>query len=170
MSKPILVVDFDGVVHSFASGFTSPTALPDAPVPGAMEFLAKAIEKFDVVIVSPRAAHPGGFEAIVAWLQKYNCPGQVRVWGPEAPLPPAFLTLSARAIQFTGTFPEEPKKMLAFRPWNVKGSKVGQASATWTRVKALYDTVMEANLEGQPFDNESILVSLGEILRETRNG
>lgn len=169
MSKPILAIDFDGVVHAFTSGFASPTDLPDAPVPGAMAFLAKALEKFDVVIVSPRVAHPGGFEAIMAWLEKYSCPGQVRVWAGRHH-PPAFLTLSARAIQFTGTFPEEPKKMLAFRPWHVKGSKVGQPSATWTRVKALYDTVMEANLDGQPFDNESILVSLGEILRETRNG
>ena len=39
MSKPILCLDFDGVIHSYASGWKGADVIPDAAVPGAMEFL-----------------------------------------------------------------------------------------------------------------------------------
>lgn len=170
MSKPILAIDLDGTINSFTSGFTSPTDLPDAPVPGAQAFCAKALETFEVMVVGPRTGDPAGVDAIRAWLQKHNFPEEIFII-EDGVYPPAFLTLSARAQTFTGTFPEEPKKMLAFRPWYVKGSKVGQASATWTALKKLYDEQMEIAAEGYaPMPGMDWLEGIAKILKETRNG
>lgn len=42
MSKPILCVDFDGVIHSYASGWTKTDTVADDPVPGAIGWLYSA--------------------------------------------------------------------------------------------------------------------------------
>ncbi len=36
MTKPILCVDFDGVVHSYTSGWKGETVIPYPPVNGAL--------------------------------------------------------------------------------------------------------------------------------------
>ena len=35
-----VLVDFDGVIHSYTSPFTTPDEIKDPPVPGAFEWLA----------------------------------------------------------------------------------------------------------------------------------
>ena len=45
--KPILCMDFDGVIHSYESGWRGATIIPDVPVEGALEFLKAAIEPGD---------------------------------------------------------------------------------------------------------------------------
>ena len=37
--KPTLCVDFDGVIHSYISGWKGADVIPDPPVPGAIEAL-----------------------------------------------------------------------------------------------------------------------------------
>ena len=69
MSKPILCVDFDGVIHSYASGWKGADAIPDPPVPGAMEFLREALRHFRVSIFSSRSNQPGGIAAMQARLE-----------------------------------------------------------------------------------------------------
>ena len=39
MSKPILCLDFDGVIHSYSSGWKGAAVIPDPPVDGAMRFI-----------------------------------------------------------------------------------------------------------------------------------
>jgi hypothetical protein len=42
MAKPILCVDFDGVIHSYSSGWQGADIVNDPPTPGALAWLAKA--------------------------------------------------------------------------------------------------------------------------------
>lgn len=55
MSKPILCVDFDGVIRSYSSGWKGETVIPDPPAPGALQWLARAVEWWDVQIYSSRS-------------------------------------------------------------------------------------------------------------------
>jgi hypothetical protein len=56
VSKPILCLDFDGVIHSYSSGWKGAAVIPDPPVPGALPFIVAAMEKFTVAIHSSRAS------------------------------------------------------------------------------------------------------------------
>ena len=60
MGKPILCLDFDGVLHSYTSGWRGATIIPAKPVPGAVEFLVKAVQHFDVQVFSSRSHQEGG--------------------------------------------------------------------------------------------------------------
>jgi hypothetical protein len=70
MAKPILCLDFDGVLHSYSSGWQGPRCIPDPPVPGALEFLVKAVKTFDVHIFSSRSGCIGGRRAMRRWLTR----------------------------------------------------------------------------------------------------
>lgn len=138
MGKPILCLDFDGVLHSYKSGWVEHDFIPDPPVPGAMQFLAEAIKHFDVKIFSSRSAHKyeGGRRAMITWVKywarkellneepdwvansviNYFC-HKLEAWPDEKP--PAFLTIDDRAITFTGEWPSI-ESLQAFKPWNKK--------------------------------------------------
>lgn len=69
MGKPILCLDFDGVLHSYTSGWKGARNIPDAPVPGALEFVVDAINHFSVAILSSRSHQFGGRWAMKRWLR-----------------------------------------------------------------------------------------------------
>lgn len=130
MRKSVICLDFDGVVHSYESGWQGPRNIPDDPVPGALEFMLRALhEGFDVVIHSSRARYFGGIAAMRAWLRKHA--GTIFYDSPAGPgledvrftrwKPPAIATLDDRAVRFTGTFPK-PKELAELRPWNGKAT------------------------------------------------
>jgi hypothetical protein len=125
MAKPVLLVDFDGVIHSYTSGWQGVAVVADPPVPGALQFLADATRVFDVCIYSSRSKDAGGRQAMKDWLRKHDdaviprmdpaiIDGTIRF-----PLekPAAFLTIDDRCICFTGDFPN-PEELLHFKPWN----------------------------------------------------
>lgn len=64
MTKPTVIVDFDGVIHSYTSGWKGPRTIPDPVVPGAMEFLFKAVHNFEVAVVSSRSHYLFGRSAM----------------------------------------------------------------------------------------------------------
>src|SRR5271156_1345745 len=64
MAKPILCLDFDGVIHSYSSGWKGADVIPDPPVAGAMQFIRDALEHFRVAIFSSRSNQPGGLDAM----------------------------------------------------------------------------------------------------------
>ena len=66
--KLILCLDFDGVIHSYKSGWKGARVIPDPPVPGALEFLVKATQHFQVVILSSRSHQWGGRRAMKKWV------------------------------------------------------------------------------------------------------
>lgn len=70
-TKPILCIDFDGVLHSYTSGWQGASQIPDPPVPGAVEFLLEARQKFTVAIFSSRSHQWGGKRAMKRWLKRH---------------------------------------------------------------------------------------------------
>ena len=115
--KPILLLDFDGVLHSYTSGWQGVEAIPDPPVPGAEAFLRQAVEHFEVMVYSSRSRYANGRNAICAWMVRWfpgDLCGQISI---PANKPAAFLTLDDRAICFEGVWPR-PAELLKFKPWN----------------------------------------------------
>jgi len=116
--KPLLSLDFDGVIHLYTSGWTDVLNIADGPVPGAFNFIREALDHFEVAIFSGRSAHPGGVEAIQKWFADNGLEAEYRErlqWPIAKPM--AYLIIDDRALQFSGNFPE-PSRLLAFRPWN----------------------------------------------------
>lgn len=124
MGKPILCVDFDGVIHSYTSGWKGARRIPDPPVDGALDFLAAALlDGWDVVIHSSRARYFGGITAMRAWLREHSgnqwdtmgvslCDVRFTRWKPSA-----VVTIDDRAVTFTGIWPSM-ESLHRFRPWN----------------------------------------------------
>ena len=133
MSKPILCLDFDGVIHLYTSPWTKRDEINDGPTPGAMEFIYGAQQHFKVVIYSSRSAYSDGLWAMKVWTANH-----MRAWVASAGnigctaedilsnlewtnvKPAAFLTIDDRAMCFTGVWPN-PEELLKFKPWNKGG-------------------------------------------------
>lgn len=129
MNKPILLLDFDGVCHSYESGWKGASVIPDEYVPGLFEFLEEAKEHFEIHIYSSRTNQDGGIEAMLAWFMAQRKLWRERGGKPpvDTPLevqfpkekPPAFLTIDDRCYCFDGRWPIA-EKLLNFKPWNKK--------------------------------------------------
>lgn len=115
-----LAIDFDGVLHSYASGWQGPAVIADPPVERAIEWLTAAVERFDLAIYSVRAAYPGGIDAMRAWLRQHALPERVleRIRFPIAK-PPAELYIDDRAFRFEGKFPSFDE-LAQLAPWTRK--------------------------------------------------
>ncbi len=125
MSKPILCLDFDGVIHRYDSGWKGADVIPDPPVDGALAFIDKAREHFIVAIFSSRSAQVGGKAAMCKWLGEH----MEALFGPGKSLnimadiewptekPAAFLTIDDRALTFEGVWPSMDE-LREFKPWN----------------------------------------------------
>ncbi|MFK7987528.1 MAG: hypothetical protein AB8I08_16030 [Sandaracinaceae bacterium] len=113
-----ICLDFDGVLHSYVSGWSGPTVVADPPVDGAIAFLEEAVERYEVAIVSVRNAYPEATYAMRAWLLANGLPQRVleRVRFPRHK-PPAEIYLDDRAVRFEGTFPSF-ESLGALVPWN----------------------------------------------------
>jgi hypothetical protein len=127
-TKPILCVDFDGVIHSYSSSWKGADVVSDPPVEGALRWLWKATEWWSVNIYSSRTSQPGGIEAMRSWLLTFA----IHEWGdkdfadqfvaamafPEQK-PAALLTIDDRAVCFEGDWSElDPYELTQFKPWN----------------------------------------------------
>lgn len=126
--KPILCLDFDGVIHSYTSGWKGADKIPDPPVPGAIDFISDAINYFDVQIYSSRSNQDGGVRAMKKWLAKhwrehaqeppvcFDSLVETAIGWPTAK-PPAMVTLDDRALNFDGSWPAIDD-LQNFKPWN----------------------------------------------------
>jgi hypothetical protein len=120
MSKPILCLDFDGVIHSYSSGWKGADVIPDPPVAGAMQFIRDALKHFRVAIFSSRSNQAGGLDAMKDYIAVNSEMGfHDPIEGLEWPLekPAAFVTIDDRALTFDGTWPEI-EALKQFQPWN----------------------------------------------------
>ena len=113
-----LVIDFDGVLHSYRSGWKGATVIPDPPVPGAIEWLTHAVERFEVAVLSARSRETGGIDAMRDWLRAAGLTEEVlsQVRFPKQKQP-ADVYLDDRAWRFEGQFPTLDD-IDAFVPWH----------------------------------------------------
>lgn len=129
IERPILSIDFDGVIHLFTSGWQGPLVILDPPVKGAFEALYTYQKYFDLYIYSSRSGFEGGPEAMRDWMYKwfeiykpkfryeeYNIVDKL-IFTTEKP--PAFATLDDRGITFNGIWPTA-EELMAFKPWYIK--------------------------------------------------
>lgn len=127
--RPILCLDFDGVIHDYKGGWQGGVIYGDI-TPGFFEWAEQASKLFKLVVYSSRSRDPAMLNDMMLWLGERR-----RAWrraggqsGPD-PLefefahekPPAFLTIDDRAVQFRGDWTALPPSMLrTFVPWNTR--------------------------------------------------
>jgi hypothetical protein len=120
--KKHICVDFDGVIHSYTSGWQGAYEISDPPVDGAIEWLESLIESddFKPMIYSSRSIDENGIKAMKLWFSKHGLSAKA-LSALEFPTkkPPAWLTIDDRAIQFQGVFPSQ-HEMRNFKAWNKK--------------------------------------------------
>lgn len=129
--KPILCVDFDGVIHAYTTRWINEWSISDEPVPGALQWLYEATNHFDVQIYSSRSKVIEGRHAMKRWMVYHS----TAIWGVLHPMskssgdypigfaadkPPAFLTIDDRGWRFEGDWSAMPSpgELLQFKPWN----------------------------------------------------
>ena len=115
MAKTV-VFDFDGVIHSYTSGWLGETTIPDPPVPGIREALKEIHGAgYEVVVVSTRCATAKGKGAIEAWLYNNGLREYIDKVCKEKL--PAIDYIDDRAICFDGHPENLLKKIQSFEPW-----------------------------------------------------
>lgn len=120
--KKIICLDFDGVLHSYKSGWMGAEIVVDPPVVGAMKALMTYLDEgYEIHIFSSRTGQSGGLDAMRFWLRgnlekhlrkngRRRDADRVREivnheinWPREKPA--AHITIDDRGYQFAGTFP-----------------------------------------------------------------
>jgi len=129
-SKPILCLDFDGVIHSYERGWQGGD-IYGTVTPGFFEWASEAKKHFQLVIYSSRSKDADGKTAMWSWLKHQWGSWRHHGAGQEHPdpivydefefaheKPPAFLTIDDRALTFRGNWSDYPPEgLLTFRPW-----------------------------------------------------
>lgn len=113
--KQTVVFDFDGVIHSYTSGWQGIDVIPDPPVHGIKQAI-RDIKKagYEVVVVSSRCRSSDGIVAIMKWLDRYG----IKVDKVLIEKPPAVVYIDDRAICFDGRPDKLLGKIQDFVPWN----------------------------------------------------
>jgi hypothetical protein len=117
--KLILNLDFDGVVHSYKSGWQGVDVISDPPVSGVFEWIRNALPHFEIHIYSARSNSMLGRAAMLDWVKKYAPDiAHELVYTSEKGM--MFIGIDDRVIQFQGDWMDpqfDPQKLLAFVPW-----------------------------------------------------
>lgn len=129
----IVCVDFDGVLHSYSSGWAhnqpqdiAAGTIRDKPVAGAFEWLEKMAldNRFEMCVYSSRSKHKGAIVAMRQWMMEHGFdPTALSHLQFPTQKPPANMTIDDRAFCFEGDYPSADW-LLRFRPWNKRGVKV----------------------------------------------
>ena len=118
----IFSIDFDGVLHSYTSGWKGEDVIPDPPVGGAIAWLERLAmdERVTVCIYSSRSASITGREAMRNWLLQNGISevAERNILFPTSK-PAAFISIDDRGWRFDGTFPDADV-LLALKTWQGK--------------------------------------------------
>lgn len=140
--KQTVVFDFDGVIHSYKSGWQGPTIIPDEPVKGIKEAIAEIrAAGYEVVVVSTRSATAEGKAAIFEWLIKHR----IDVDDVCDKKPPAIVYIDDRAIYFDGNAGTLLEKIRNFQPWNKrKMTKLDELQLAALNIEKVIDLIHES--------------------------
>lgn len=112
--KKTVVFDFDGVIHSYTSGWKGEDVIPDPPVTGIKDSVQQIRNAgYEVVVVSTRCATSKGLEAV----KTYLADNEIAVDRVCKEKPPAIVYIDDRAICFDGKSDELLEKIEQFKPW-----------------------------------------------------
>lgn len=111
--KKTVVFDFDGVIHSYTSGWQGVDVIPDPPVPGIKEAIEAIRQTYRVVVISARGTTYGGEKAIKEYLKKHG----IEVDAITTKKPPAVCYVDDRALCFDGRSEDLLEKINNFKPW-----------------------------------------------------
>lgn len=169
MRKPILCLDFDGVIHSYDSGWKGADVIPDAAVPGAIQFIDSAVNEFTVSVYSSRSGQPNGIMAMQFWLKlnlyreldenRANEIFELIEWPTEKP--PALVTIDDRALTFTGEWPSLAA-IKGFKPWN----KVDHLATEEGCAHCIHCQLMRDQLERERIGMPSLMKEAQAIVEE----
>ena len=140
--KPILCIDFDGVIHDYKKGWQN-GEIYGRVTEGFWEWAMEASKLFSLVVYSSRSKTLEMRNDMEVWIGlKYldwkassDCLHYVQKsvdnirtvsefsmeYASEKP--PAFLTIDDRALTFHGSWNDghlDPERLRAFKPWNAK--------------------------------------------------
>lgn len=116
--QPNVVLDFDGVIHSYVSGWQGVDVVPDPPVPLIDEEIKRIrAAGYRVVVVSTRCATPEGMGAVRRYLRENG----IEVDDVAVEKPPAKVYVDDRALLFDGN----PKGLLEKISSSARGKREG---------------------------------------------
>ena len=111
--RKTVVFDFDGVIHSYQSGWKGADKVPDPVVPGIREAIADLRQEYLVVVVSTRCSTAAGMKAV----RDYLAENDITVDDVMAEKPPAVCYVDDRAIRFDGKADTIPYLVRGFKSW-----------------------------------------------------
>jgi len=110
-SRKTICLDFDGVIHSYKSGWQGEDVIPDPPIHKVDVAIRQLRKNYRVVVYSARCRNPEGVAAIQRWLDKHH----IQVDDVCFHKPPAFVYVDDRAVPFSGDWDETIAAIHAFR-------------------------------------------------------
>jgi hypothetical protein len=121
--KPILLLDFDGCIHSYKSGWQGVDKIPDPPVPGVFRWIENALRYFDIHVYSSRSSDPLGRKAMYDYIRNHTITSLVDDLTFTSEKSRAFITIDDRCTCFNGRWDDDafdPENLLEFVPWYKK--------------------------------------------------
>ncbi|HET7628087.1 MAG TPA: hypothetical protein VFK44_06825 [Bacillales bacterium] len=112
--KQTIVFNFDGVIHSYTSGWKGIGMIPDPPVEGIRETIQALRKKYRLLVVSSRCREDKGRVAIKKWLRDH----EIEVDGITLEKEPAVVYVDDRAVTFDGNAAQLEKRIREFQPWH----------------------------------------------------
>lgn len=112
-----IAVDFDGVLHSYTSQWSTPEVIPDPPVEGAIDWLNAIVEHFEVVVFTTRAEFPAGQQAVREYLRDHGYTGPALLVTDHKPAALVYLDDRGWRFEGPGTFPTA-QQIWSAKPWN----------------------------------------------------
>ncbi len=109
--RKTICLDFDGVIHSYLSGWQGEAVIPDPPIHKVDVAIRQLRKTFRVVVHSARCRTGEGCQAIAEWLARH----QIEVDAVCQHKPPAHIYVDDRAVRFTGDWDATIAEIHAFR-------------------------------------------------------